>query len=166
MEAHRVAAEYRLIGPTMEQPQYNMFERQKMENEFLGIFNTVGLGTTIWSPMASGLLSGKYNEGLPKNSRLTMKGFEWLAERWLTKDKLDKVMKLAKLAKELNVSLPQLSIAWCIQNPNVSTAILGATRKEQLVETMQSIEVVSKLTPEVLAKIEKIMDTKPVLPAF
>jgi aryl-alcohol dehydrogenase-like predicted oxidoreductase len=166
MEAHRVAAEYKLIGPTMEQPQYNLFERDKMENEYVGIFNTVGMGTTIWSPMASGLLTGKYNTGLPKGARLGTKGFEWLAERWLTKDKVDKVVKLAKVANDLNVSLPQLSIAWCIKNPNVSTAILGATKKEQLVETMQSIEVVSKLTPEVIEKIEKIMNSKPILPAF
>jgi voltage-dependent potassium channel beta subunit len=166
MEAHRVAAEYKLIGPTMEQPQYNLFERNKMENEYVGIFNTVGMGTTIWSPMASGLLTGKYNTGLPKGARLGTKGFEWLAERWLTKDKVDKVVKLAKVANDLNVSLPQLSIAWCIKNPNVSTAILGATKKEQLVETMQSIEVVSKLTPEVIEKIEKIMNSKPNLPAF
>ena len=166
MEAHRVAAEYRLIGPTMEQPQYNLFERYKMENEFLGLFANQGMGTTIWSPMASGLLTGKYNDGTPKGSRLNTKGFEWLAERWLTPDKLEKVKKLAKLAADLKVTLPQLSVAWCIQNPHVSTAILGATKKEQLTDTLQAIEVMAKLTPEVNARIEKIMNTKPELPAF
>lgn len=166
MEAHRVAAEYRVIGPSVEQPQYNLFERQKIENEYLQIFKTVGLGTTIWSPLATGLLSGKYNEGMPKGARLGMKGFEWLAERWLDKSKLDKVKKLSVLAKDLRISLPQLSVAWCIQNPNVSTAILGATKKEQLVDTLQAIEVLPKLTKEVNEKIEKIMGTKPILPAF
>ena len=166
MEAHRVAAEYRVIGPTVEQPQYNLFERQKMENEYLHIFKTIGLGTTIWSPLATGLLTGKYNEGMPKGARLGMKGFEWLAERWLNKGKLDKVKKLSLLANDLSISLPQLSVAWCIQNPNVSTAILGATKKEQLVDTLQAIEVLPKLTKEVNEKIEKIMGTKPILPAF
>ena len=166
MEAHRVAAEYRVIGPTVEQPQYNLFERQKMENEYLHIFKTVGLGTTIWSPLATGLLTGKYNEGMPKGARLGMKGFEWLAERWLDKGKLDKVKKLSLLANDLSISLPQLSVAWCIQNPNVSTAILGATKKDQLVDTLQAIEVLPKLTKEVNEKIEKIMGTKPILPAF
>jgi voltage-dependent potassium channel beta subunit len=166
MEAHRVAAEYRLIGPAMEQPQYNLFERQKIENEYLGVFNTVGMGTTIWSPLASGLLTGKYNQGVPKDSRFATKGFDWLAERWLTKDKLAKVAKLAKLAAELKISLPQLGIAWCIQNPHVTTAILGATRKEQLVETLKSVELIAKLTPEVNEGIEKIMGTKPELPQF
>ena len=166
MEAHRIAAEYRLIGPTMEQPQYNLFEREKLEKEYLDVFRTVGLGTTIWSPLASGLLTGKYNEGMPKNARLGMKGFEWLAERWLVKEKLDKVKKLTKVADELSMSLPQLGITWCIANPNVSTAILGATKKPQLVETMKSVDLIPKMTPEVLEKIDKIMRNKPILPAF
>ncbi len=166
MEAHKIAAEYRIIAPTVEQPQYNLFEREKMENEFLHIFKTVGMGTTIWSPLATGLLTGKYNDGMPKDARLGMKGFEWLAERWLDKSKLDKVKKLLSLAKDLKVTLPQLSIAWCLQNPNVSTAILGATKKEQLVDTLQAIEILPKLTKEVNEKIEKIMGTKPVLPPF
>ncbi|MBK7762589.1 MAG: aldo/keto reductase [Bacteroidetes bacterium] len=166
MEAHRVAAEYKLMGPTMEQPQYNLFEREKIEKEYMDVYRTVGLGTTIWSPLACGLLSGKYLETIPKNSRLTMKGFEWLAERWLTKEKLDKAKKLNKLALDLQISLPQLSIAWCIHNPHVSTAILGATKKPQLVETIASLDILPKLTPEVIEKIEKIMHNKPVLPQF
>lgn len=166
MEAHRIAAEYRLIGPTMEQPQYNLFEREKLEKEYLDVFRTVGLGTTIWSPLASGLLTGKYNDGVPKNARLGIKGFEWLAERWLVKEKLDKVKKLTKVADELSMSLPQLGITWCIANPNVSTAILGATKKPQLVETMKSVDLIPKMTPEVLEKIDKIMGNKPILPAF
>ena len=166
MEAHRVAQQYRLIGPTMEQPQYNMFERDKMEREYLDIFRTVGMGTTIWSPLASGLLSGKYNEGIPKNSRFGLEGFDWLRDRWVTEDKLKKVKKLAALADKIDVSTAALSIAWCIKNPNVSTAILGATKKQQLTENLKSLDVVKKLTPELMEKIEEIMKTKPVLPDY
>jgi voltage-dependent potassium channel beta subunit len=167
MEAHRVAEKYRIIGPTMEQPQYNLFERSKMENEYLRIFNDIGLGTTIWSPLATGLLSGKYNEGkVPKGSRLGMKGFEWLADRWLTKDKLDKVKKLATVAESLDISMAQMSLAWCLKNPNVSSVILGATKKEQLIDNFKSLDAVDKLTPIVMEKIEKIVGTKPILPAF
>ena len=166
MEAHRVAQQYRLIGPTMEQPQYNMFERDKMDREYLDIFRTVGMGTTIWSPLASGLLSGKYNEGIPKNSRFGLEGFDWLRDRWITEDKLKKVKKLATLADKIDVSTAALSIAWCIKNPNVSTAILGATKKQQLTENLKSLDVVKKLTPELMEKIEDIMKTKPVLPDY
>jgi voltage-dependent potassium channel beta subunit len=161
MEAHRVATDYRLIGPTMEQPQYNLFEREKMEKEYLDVFRTVGLGTTIWSPLATGLLTGKYNEGVPKNSRLGLEGFEWLAERWLLKDKIEKVKKLSIIANDLEISTAQLSIAWTLLNPNVSSTILGATKKEQLIDNLKSLEVVSRLTPAIILKIEKIVANKP-----
>lgn len=161
MEAHRVAQEYILIGPTMEQPQYNLFERYKVEKEFLPIYDFVGLGTTIWSPLASGLLSGKYNNGIPENSRLALPEMSWLKDKIFTDDKLKKVTQLSELAKELDVSMASLSIAWCIKNPHVTTAILGATRKEQLAENLKAIDVMEKLTPEVLEKIEGIMHTKP-----
>jgi len=166
MEAHRVAQQYRLIGPTMEQPQYNLFERNKLENEFLHIFNTVGLGTTIWSPLASGLLTGKYNKKIPKGSRFALEGFDWLKDRWMLKDRLKKVERLGKLAESLNMSTARLSIAWCIKNPNVSTAILGATKKSQLKENLKAIDDMAQLSPEVMEKIEKIMKTKPELPQW
>ncbi len=166
MEAHKVAAQYNLIAPTMEQPQYNLFERNKMENEFIQIFKTVGLGTTIWSPLASGLLSGKYNEGIPKNSRLGLEGFDWLKDRWVQDDKLKKVKKMAELATKIGVSTASLSIAWCIKNPNVSTAILGATKKAQLLDNLSALETMKLLTDDVMEKIEKIMNTKPTLPDF
>jgi voltage-dependent potassium channel beta subunit len=166
MEAHRVAAEYRLIGPKVEQPQYNLFHRNKMENEYLEIFKNVGMGTTIWSPLATGLLTGKYNKGIPKDSRLAIPGFDWLKDQWFMEEKIDKVKKLAKVAKDLGAPISNLAIAWCIKNPNVTTAILGATKKEQLTENLQSLKLVEKLTPEVMAKIEKIMGTKPVLPEY
>jgi aryl-alcohol dehydrogenase-like predicted oxidoreductase len=161
MEAHRVAQEYKLIGPTMEQPQYNLFERYKVEKEFLPIYDFVGLGTTIWSPLASGLLSGKYNNGIPENSRLALPEMSWLKDKVFTDDKLKKVKQLSELAKELDVSMASLSIAWCIKNPHVTTAILGATKKEQLTENLKAIDVIEKLTPEILEKIEDIMHTKP-----
>jgi len=163
MEAHRIAEKYRIIGPTMEQPQYNLFEREKIENEYLPIFQNVGMGTTIWSPLATGLLTGKYNDGIPKNSRFDIKGMGFLVDRWLHKDKIDKVQKLALLAKELDISLAQLSLAWCATNPNVSTVILGATKKEQLIENIKSLDALPKLTSAVLLKIEKIMGNKPIL---
>ena len=166
MEAHRVAAEYRLIGPTMEQPQYNLFEREKIEKDYLDVFRNVGLGTTIWSPMASGLLTGKYNDGIPKNSRFALQGFDWLKERWTLEENMKKVKKLAELSNKMGVSLATLSIAWCIHNPNVSTAILGATKKQQLIENLKSLEVVKMLTPEIMEKIDGIMKNKPKLPDF
>ena len=166
MEAHRVANQYGLIGPTMEQPQYNLFERNKIENEFLMVFKTVGMGTTIWSPLASGLLSGKYNDGIPDDSRFGLQGFDWLKDRWMKDEMLNKVKALSSLAKELGISMAQLSIAWCIKNPDVTTAILGASRKEQLLENLGSLEAAEKLNAEIMQRIEDIVKTKPVLPEF
>ncbi|MBN9298742.1 MAG: aldo/keto reductase [Filimonas sp.] len=166
MEAHMFAERYRLIGPAMEQPEYNLFNRHKVEADFSQIYKTVGLGTTIWSPLASGLLTGKYNDGIPEGSRLSLSGFEWLKDRTATEEKIKRVQQLQQLANELNVSLTNLSIAWCISNPNVTTAILGATKEEQLKENLRSLEVLPLLTPEVLQKIDEIMQTKPVLPEY
>lgn len=166
MEAHRVAQQYRLIGPTMEQPQYNLFERHKVESDFLQIYATVGLGTTIWSPLASGLLTGKYNKGIPKGSRFDLTGFGWLKERWVMEDKIKRVKKLDELARKLSITTAALSIAWCLKNPHVSTAILGATKKEQLKDNLKALDVMPKLTPEVMEKIEAIMKTKPKQPEY
>ncbi|MBL0055017.1 MAG: aldo/keto reductase [Chitinophagaceae bacterium] len=164
MEAHKVAQQYGLIGPTMEQPQYNLFEREKIEKEFLQIYKTVGLGTTIWSPLASGLLTGKYNDGIPKGSRFALEGFDWLKDRWVMDDKVKRVKKLSELAAKMGVSTASLSIAWCIKNPNVSTAILGATKKTQLIENLRSLDVLPMLTQDIMDKIDGIMKTKPVQP--
>jgi voltage-dependent potassium channel beta subunit len=166
MEAHRIARDYRLIPPQVEQPQYNLFERNKLENEYLEIFKNVGLGTTIWSPLATGLLTGKYNNGIPPDSRLGIQGFDWLKERWATNDKIEKVKQLGELANAMGITLPQLCIAWCISNKNVTTAILGATKKEQLLDNLKALEVLPKITSEVVEKIELIMNNKPVLPDF
>lgn len=162
MEANMVAKELGLEGPAMEQPQYNLFERHKMESDFLPIFKSVGLGTTIWSPLASGLLTGKYNDGIPEGSRLALEGFEWLKDRTISNERLARVKELETVAKELNTTLATLSIAWCISNPHVTTAILGATKEEQLKENLKALEVYPKLTEEIKNRIDDIMQTKPV----
>ena len=161
MEAHAVADKLSLIGPAMEQPQYNLFERQKMEHDYHTIFRNVGMGTTIWSPLASGLLTGKYNDGIPEGSRLALDNYNWLKDRMMQDDKIAKVKKLDKVAKELDTSLATLSIAWCIHNPDVTTAILGATKEKQLTENLQALTLYPKLTPEIMKEIDGIMGTKP-----
>ena len=167
MQAFVFAERNRLIGPSMEQPQYNMFERTKIEKDYLMLYRDFGLGTTIWSPLASGLLSGKYNTGMPTDNRLHIEGMDWLKERTLgDNSRIEKTRKLEVLAKELQVSLPKLGIAWCLKNPNVSTAILGASKPEQLKETITSLEVLPLLTSEVMEKIETILQNKPLQPLF
>jgi len=166
MEAHMVAEKYGLIAPTMEQPQYNMFHRDKFEVEYAQIYKTVGLGTTIWSPLASGVLSGKYNDKFPEGTRLTNEGMEWLKERSLTEDRIVKTRELSKIANEIGTTMPKLAIAWCAKNPNVSTVILGASKTHHLEETLTSLDVLPLLTDEVMEKIEAAVDNKPVHPPF
>ena len=166
MEAHRVALQYGLIAPVVEQPQYHLLERNKMENEYLMVFKTVGMGTTIWSPLASGLLSGKYNEGIPEGSRFALSGFDWLKDRWMQDKFLEKARQLNQLAKSLDITMAQLSIGWCIRNPNVSSAILGATNRDQLLENLKALEASAKLDEAVMQKIEDIVQTKPQLPEY
>jgi len=166
MEAQMVAKQYNLIAPIVEQPQYNMLHRQKVEVEYSQIYKTVGLGTTIWSPLASGILSGKYNDGMPEKTRLSMEGMEWLKDANLLNENLDKAKNLTALAKEIGISMPKLAIAWCLKNENVSTVILGASKKEQLQETLTSIDALDLLNEEVMEKIENILDNKPAAPAF
>lgn len=166
MEAHMAAEKYNLIGPTMEQPQYNMLVRDKVEVEFSQIYKTVGLGTTIWSPLCSGILTGKYNKGAEASVRLKRDELGWLAERMLTDENLNKVAKLGDLANELSISLPVLALAWCLKNPNVSTAILGASKEQQLVENLTALDAVPLLTEEVMEKIEDILNNKPEHPQY
>jgi aryl-alcohol dehydrogenase-like predicted oxidoreductase len=143
-----------------------LFERAKMENEYLEIFKNVGMGTTIWSPLAAGLLTGKYNDGIPEGSRFHIEGFEWLRDRWLMQDKVNRVQQLGAIAKALKVSTASLSIAWCIKNSHVTTAILGATSKAQLVDNLTALETATLLTPEIMEQIEGIVETKPKLPEW
>ncbi|MFA4869824.1 MAG: aldo/keto reductase [Pedobacter sp.] len=166
MEAIRVAKQYNLIGPTMEQPQYNLMERNKVEHDYMLLFKEHGLGTTIWSPLASGLLSGKYTAKNTTNTRLELKGMEWLKDAVLNEEKLKKAEELQKLADQLNVPLAKLSLAWCLKNPNVSSVILGASKTAQLKENLTALEVVPLLTDEVMTKIEDIVQTKPKVVQF
>ena len=166
MEAHMVAQRYNLIGPTMEQPQYNMLHRDKIEVEYSQVYKTVGLGTTIWSPLASGYLTGKYIDAPKKNVRLKREELGWLADRLFTTENESKVKNLLTFAADHGFSLPQLGIAWCLKNENVSTVILGATKASQLEETLKSRELVQKLTPEIMNDIELILNNKPVHPQF
>ncbi len=166
MEAHMFAKQNHLIGPVVEQPQYNMLVRDKVEVEYSQIYKTAGLGTTIWSPLASGLLTGKYLNGIPEGSRLKREELGWLAERLMTPENAEKVKTLHHLALELGTTLPKLGVAWCLKNPNVSTVILGATKEEQLIETLQAEDCVQLLTPEIMEKIESILQNKPIHPQY
>jgi aryl-alcohol dehydrogenase-like predicted oxidoreductase len=145
----------------MEQPQYNMIHRDRVEKEYLPLYREIGLGTTIWSPLASGLLSGKYNAGVPPGSRATLKGYEWLREYIITPQNLEKVKKLQPIAADLGCTLAQLALAWCLKNSHVSTVITGASRPEQVVENMKAMEVAPKLTADVMEKIETVLGNKP-----
>ena len=161
MEAHMFAKQNHLIGPVVEQPEYNMFTRNKVEVEFSQMYKTVGLGTTIWSPLASGILSGKYNMEFPEDTRLGMDGLEWLKEKNLTVERINVVKKLNTLASDLEITLPILGLAWCLKNPNVSTVIIGASKEYQLVENLKSLDAKEKLTAEVMEEIELILNNKP-----
>ena len=161
MRAHAIAREYGLTPPQMEQPQYNMFNREKVEKEYLLLFRDLGIGTTVWSPLASGVLTGKYNKGIPANSRATLKGYEWLREYVITPERIEKVKQLQPMADELGCSMAQLGLAWCLKNPNVSTVITGASRPEQVAENMKAVEVEPKLSAEVMERIEQVLQNKP-----
>lgn len=158
LEANEIARSLLLEGPKMEQPQYNLFERQKVEHDYNAIYDTYGLGTTIWSPLASGVLTGKYNNGVPDESRLALDSMQRIKDSNLTEEKIQKVVKLASIAQELNVSLASLAIAWCIKNPHVTTAILGATKLEQLEDNMKALDLYNSLGQDVWAQVEKIFN--------
>lgn len=164
LEAYRIAKENNLHAPTMEQPQYNLFERQKLEKDYLPVFEKHGMGTTIWSPTASGYLTGKYDNGTPADTRIDRPGMDWLKDRLVGSaagDKQEKSKKFSALAKEIGTTPARLSVAWCVKNPNVSTAILGASKVEQLEENLKALEALPLLTDEVVAKIEGIFQNKP-----
>jgi voltage-dependent potassium channel beta subunit len=164
-QAYDFARREHLRPPLMDQPQYNMFRREKVEKEFAPLYDEIGLGTTIWSPLASGLLTGKYNAGVPDDSRLAMEEYDWLRKRLLEtergRQKLKKVEQLAPLTDELDISMAQLALAWCLKNEDVSTVITGASKPHQVEENMEAIDHVDKLTPEVMERIEDVLDNKP-----
>ncbi len=161
MRAHAIAREQALTPPQMEQPQYNMLHRERVEKEYLPLYREIGLGTTIWSPLASGLLSGKYNAGIPAGTRAALPGYDWLRESVITPENIEKVKKLQPIAKQLGCTLAQLALAWCLKNPNVSTVITGATRPEQVAENMKAPEVVPNLSTGIIDKIEVILGNRP-----
>jgi len=155
-QAIEIAERHHLHKPVVEQPQYNMFERKRMEGDYVRLYREYKYGSTIWSPLASGLLSGKYSKGIPKNSRGALKGYEWLQSSLTNKAKLAKVAALEPIAKELDCKLSQLALAWCLKNPFVSTVITGASRVDQVTENMKAAEVVDKITPGIMERIDAI----------
>jgi aryl-alcohol dehydrogenase-like predicted oxidoreductase len=164
MEAYAIARREHLIPPQMEQPQYHMFHRDRVESEYAHLYKEIGLGTTIWSPLASGLLTGKYNEGMPDGTRASLEGYEWLRSRFTDETAIKRIAKVGQMipiAKDLGATMAQLALAWTLKNPNVSTTITGASRPEQVAENMKAIEFVDKLTPDVIERIEEILENKP-----
>lgn len=163
-EAYGIARREHLIPPLMEQPEYNMFHRERVEREYEPLYKEMGLGTTIWSPLASGMLTGKYNEGIPKDSRLNVEGYDWLRKRFENEEgkrRIEMVGQMLPIAADLGCTMAQMAIAWCLKNPNVSTVITGASKREQVIENMKALDVIEKLTPEVIEKIETILGNRP-----
>ena len=153
--AWEIAERHHLRKPVVEQPQYNIFERRRVEREYARLYEDIGLGLTTWSPLASGLLSGKYIDGIPDGSRATLPGYEWLKDMLTDEAQNAKVKSLTGLAEELDCTLSQLSLAWCAKNPNVSSVITGASRVEQVQENMGALDVLPKLTDDVMARIKQ-----------
>lgn len=156
MQAWHIAERHHLHKPQMEQPQYNMLICEKVEKEFTRLYSEIGLGLTTWSPLCSGLLTGKYAQGIPSGSRASLKGYEWLAERWSAHDREVFVPAVTNLAATLDCTPGQLAIAWCLKNPHVTTVILGASSLEQLKENLEALTVVGKLTDEVMSSIANL----------
>ena len=157
MAAWHLADKHHLHKPVVEQPQYNLFNRKRVEQEYARLYDEIGMGTTIWSPLASGLLTGKYAKGIPADSRGSLKNMAWMQDQLLDPVRNAIVAKLGDLAKELDCTTAQLAIAWCLKNPHVSTVITGASRVSQVGENMKALDIVPKLTPEITAKIVEIV---------
>jgi voltage-dependent potassium channel beta subunit len=167
MEAYHVARREHLIPPLMEQCEYNMLHRDRFEKEYARLYDEIGLGTTIWSPLASGLLTGKYNAGMPEGTRASLPGYEWLREdleREETKRNIEKIRQLMPIAQELECTLAQLALAWCLKNPNVSTVITGASKVSQIEENLKALDITPRLMGDVMARIETVLQNKPELP--
>jgi voltage-dependent potassium channel beta subunit len=155
--AWAVCDKYGWHKPNMEQPEYNLLHRERVEKEYARLYEDIGLGTTTWSPLASGLLTGKYNNGIPKDSRGGMEGYAWLKGKLTDTASIEKVRALEKIAKELGCPLSQFALAWCAKNPHVSTVITGASRVEQLLENLKALEVLPKLSADVMKRVDEIV---------
>ncbi|RDU98054.1 potassium channel beta subunit family protein [Trinickia dinghuensis] len=155
--AYEIAERHHLHKPVMEQPQYNLFCRKRVEQEYKRLYEDIGLGLTTWSPLASGLLTGKYRSGVPSGSRAQLEGYDWLRKHLTDAEKNERVTQLETIAQELGCSIGQLAIAWVLKNPHVSTVITGASRVEQITENMKAAEVAARITPEIQRKIEEIV---------
>ena len=160
MGAWQIADKHHLHKPVVEQPEYNLFHRRRVEQEYSRLYDELGIGTTIWSPLASGLLTGKYVNGIPPDSRGSLKSMAWMQDKLLDANRNAIVVKLSALALELGCTTAQLAIAWCLKNPRVSTVITGASRIGQVAENMRALEVAAKLTPEVMARINDIFGSQ------
>ncbi len=163
-QAHDVARQEHLIPPTMEQPEYNMFHREKVEGEFARLYDEIGLGATIWSPLASGVLTGKYNEGIPPGSRMSLKGYEWVRKRFESDEglrRVERVKQLMPIAKEIGATMAQRALAWCLKNRHVSTVITGASNPEQVAENMLALDFVAAITGDIMDRIEAVLDNRP-----
>ena len=160
LTAIQVAETHHLHKPIVEQPIYNLFDRHRFAADYDAVYEDYGYGSTTWSPLASGLLTGKYNDGIPEDSRLAHPDYTWL-QQFATEERLAKVRLLSKLADELDVPLAQLALAWLLRLPEVSSVITGASRVSQVHQNLEALDVLDKLTPDVLAKIEEIMDNDP-----
>jgi voltage-dependent potassium channel beta subunit len=158
--AREVAERHHLHKPVVEQPQYNLFNRDRVEREYVHLYSDIGLGLTTWSPLASGLLTGKYRDGIPDGSRATLPGYEWLSRSVTDKARNQAVQDLAAIAASLGCTLAQLAIAWCARNPNVSTVITGASRVQQVRENMGAMDVLPLLDEDVLARIDAATDAR------
>jgi aryl-alcohol dehydrogenase-like predicted oxidoreductase len=158
-EAHRVARENHFYAPIVEQPQYNLLHRERVEVEYAPLYEKYGMGTTIWSPLSSGLLSGKYDHGIPADSRLAQPGYEWLRKSVLGEgdERLAKVRALQPIANELGTSMAQLAIAWCLLNPHVSTVMLGASKREQLAQNLDALELLPKLDASIAKRLREVV---------
>lgn len=159
--AIEIADRHHLHKPVMEQPHYNMLNREKFEKEYARLFKDYGYGSTTFSPLASGLLTGKYNNGIPDDSRGALPGYEWLQGRLTNAEAIAKVKALQPIADELGCTIAQMAIAWCARNPNVSSVITGASRVSQVQENMKAMDVLEKLTPDVMARIEEVLQNNP-----
>jgi voltage-dependent potassium channel beta subunit len=164
MAAFAVARREHLVPPQMEQPQYNMFHRHRVESEYAALYDDIGLGLTTWSPLASGLLTGKYNDGVPTETRATLPGYEWLSSRFSddeARHQIEKIRRLDPVARSVGCTMAQLALAWCLKNPRVSTVITGASRPEQVRENMQAVDAAARLTPAMMDQIEGVLSNRP-----